>query len=309
MLSRQSSPSQARCSEVVPGRAVCAQADRSAGPDSSGSALLARAVRFSINPFLPRQSRGYNSFASEPTGEGLAIFLELLVELIGPVEPNTGFVVNVVDIDREVRSIVVPIFTERIRADFQAGSSIALRDLAELLRLAWNGLNGRFDTAKLSRLTLKLNPYRKLAIGCKEGRTMYFTEKFGFAATHKLWNTDFSERRNIELFGKCANPAGHGHNYVLEVTIEAPKDKDIAIGEFERVVDAELVQVVDHKNLNVDVPEFASVNPTVENIAVFAWKRLAGKFRDATLRCVTVWETDKTYCSYYGPGSPGRCDA
>jgi 6-pyruvoyltetrahydropterin/6-carboxytetrahydropterin synthase len=65
-------------------------------------------------------------------------------------------------------------------------------------------------------------------------------------------------------------------------------------------VDDELVQVVDHKNLNADVAEFGKTNPTVENIAVFAWGKLAGKFGEAKLHCVTVMETDKTYCSYYG---------
>jgi 6-pyruvoyltetrahydropterin/6-carboxytetrahydropterin synthase len=64
-------------------------------------------------------------------------------------------------------------------------------------------------------------------------------------------------------------------------------------------VDDELIKVVDHKNLNADVAEFSKTNPTVENIAAFAWKRIAGKFGEASLHCVTVWETDKTYCSYY----------
>ena len=58
--------------------------------------------------------------------------------------------------------------------------------------------------------------------------------------------------------------------------------------------------IVDHKNLNVDVEKFATTNPTVENIAVFAWERLNGKFAEAKLHCITVWETDKTCCSYYG---------
>ena len=71
-------------------------------------------------------------------------------------------------------------------------------------------------------------------------------------------------------------------------------------GDFEKIVDNELIRLVDHKNLNADVPEFSKTNPTVENIAVFAWKRLSGKFSRAALHCITVWETDKTFCSYYG---------
>jgi 6-pyruvoyltetrahydropterin/6-carboxytetrahydropterin synthase len=60
------------------------------------------------------------------------------------------------------------------------------------------------------------------------------------------------------------------------------------------------MKLIDHRNLNVEVEEFSKTNPTIENIAVFAWKKLAGKFGQATLHCITIWETDKTYCSYYG---------
>ncbi|OHB75813.1 MAG: hypothetical protein A2Z25_18160 [Planctomycetes bacterium RBG_16_55_9] len=130
---------------------------------------------------------------------------------------------------------------------------------------------------------------------------VFFSEKFEFAATHKLWNDDFSQERNFEVFGKCANPTGHGHNYVVEVTIKAPAaGDDFRIGGFERIVDDELIGLIDHKNLNVDLDTFKKTNPTVENIAAFAWNRLIGKFGAATLHCVSIWETDKTHCSYYG---------
>ena len=130
---------------------------------------------------------------------------------------------------------------------------------------------------------------------------IYFSEKFEFAAMHKLWNDDFSPERNFEVFGKCANPAGHGHNYVVEVTTKAPAGKDgFCIGDFERTVNDEFIKLVDHKNLNADVEYFAKAIATVENIAVFAWDKLVGKFGEAKLHCVTVWETDRTYCSYYG---------
>jgi 6-pyruvoyltetrahydropterin/6-carboxytetrahydropterin synthase len=129
----------------------------------------------------------------------------------------------------------------------------------------------------------------------------YFSEKFEFAATHKLWNDRFSDEQNREIFGKCANPSGHGHNYLVEVTVKTPADAEpLKIGQFERVVDSRLMQLLDHKNLNVDVPEFGNRIATVENLAVFAWERLAGQFDPAQLHCVTIWESDRTYCSYYG---------
>jgi 6-pyruvoyltetrahydropterin/6-carboxytetrahydropterin synthase len=262
---------------------------------------LGRQVRFSINPFLPGDSEGSNSFASRPGGEGLSIFLELCVEVVGEVEAATGFVVNVAEIDKSVRKFAVPIFAERIREDFRRGRHVGLSGIAELLRSAWGQLADKFGAAKVSRLSLKLNPFRRMAMDSKDLEMIYFSEKFEFAAMHKLWNDDFSEERNIEVFGKCANPAGHGHNYVVEVTVKRPAGgNDFCIGDFEKTVDNELIGVLDHKNLNVDIAEFSETNPTVENIAAFAWNRLAGKFAEATVHCVTVWETDRTYCSYYG---------
>lgn len=262
---------------------------------------LTRHVRFSINPFLAGREPGFNSFASKPAGEGLSLFLELSAEITGDVDPATGFVVNVTDIDRNVREFAVPIFTERIKKDFGRARHIGLPDLAELLISAMDRLDDTFGRARLNKLSLKLNPYRKITTESEDLEMLFFSEKFEFAATHKLWNDDFTEERNFEVFGKCANPTGHGHNYVVEVTIKMPAaGNHFHIGDFERIVDDELIKLIDHKNLNADLVAFGKTNPTVENIAVFAWNRLIGKFGEATLHCVSIWETDKTYCSYYG---------
>ncbi|MHC4474830.1 MAG: 6-pyruvoyl trahydropterin synthase family protein [Planctomycetota bacterium] len=262
---------------------------------------LARVVRFSVNPFLDQDSVGFNSYASKPPGVGLSIFFELCIELTGDVEPATGFVVNVTDIDNVVREFVVPIFGRRIREDFRQGKHVGFPALSRLLKLSWGQLADKFGSARLSRLTLALNPFRKMAVEDEDCTMVYFSEKFEFAAMHRLWNDDFSRQKNLEVFGKCANPTGHGHNYVLEVTVKVPKGADsLQVGEFEKAVDNEFITLVDHKNLNADVPDLGHINPTIENIAVFAWGRLVGKFGVAGLHCVTVWETNKTYCSYYG---------
>jgi len=237
----------------------------------------ARQVRFSVNPFLPGDTEGYNSYASRPSGEGLALFFELLVEVAGEVEPTTGFVVNVDDIDENVRRYVVPVFAGRIKEDFQQGRHIGFFEIAGLLTEAWGKLADKFGSGKLSKLSLNLNPFRKVGIDSEDSRMIYFSEKFEFAATHKLWNEQFSERKNYEVFGKCANPTGHGHNYIVEVTVKkAAGSNSFCIADFEKIVDDELIKFIDHKNLNADVAEFKENNPTIENIAVFA------------------------YCSYYG---------
>ena len=268
---------------------------------------LFRKVRFSINPFLEEDAAGFNSYCSKPAGDGLAIFFELTVELAGSVDRATGFVVNVTDIDRIVRQFAVPVFSEKIRHWFGSEKHTGFEQINELLRTCQRKLSDKFGGKSLSRLCLSLNPNRKIAIDCEPVRGLadgdenmiYFGEKFDFAATHMLWNKSFSEQENFKLFGKCANPAGHGHNYIVEVTVKA-KPGDLCIADYEKIVDENLVKIVDHKNLNVDVPYFSNVLPTVENIVCFAWKKLNGKFKNAKLHCITVWETDKTYCSYYG---------
>ena len=260
---------------------------------------LARQVRFSINPFLDEGEEGYNSYASKPCGRGLCLYFGLWVELKGNVDEGTGFVVNVVDIDRAVRKIVVPIFLEHIKKSFIKAEHISLLNLCGVLKEAWKVLCDKFASEELCKLGLELNPFRKLTIESEDCEMFLFSEKFEFAAMHTLWNDAFSKERNIEVFGKCANPAGHGHNYIIEVTVEKPIDEnEFSITGFQKTVEDEFIAAVDHKNLNVDVAEFAEKNTTVENITALAWNRLKGGFHGAELSSVTVWETDKTYCTY-----------
>ena len=262
---------------------------------------LARQVRFSINPFLPKQEEGSNSFVSEPAGEGLSLFFELTVEVAGDIEPATGFVVNVTEIDKNIRRFAVPLFVERVTQDFRQAKHIGFSAIVEVLLAARSRLADKFGTARLNRLSLKLNPFRTVTVDTKDLDMAFFCEKFEFAATHKLWNDEFSEQKNLDVFGKCANPTGHGHNYVAEVEVSMPAARDdFRVGDFEKTVDNELIKLLDHRNLNIDLEHFGKTNPTVENIAAFAWNQLVGKFGKGALHRITVWETDKTYCSYYG---------
>jgi 6-pyruvoyltetrahydropterin/6-carboxytetrahydropterin synthase len=261
---------------------------------------LVRKVRFSVEPFGDGRSAGFNSYGAKPCGEGLSLFFEVSVGLAGQSDKDTGFVVNVMDIDRIVRQHAVPAFAENIRKAFRNGKQLRISETAGLLASVRDILRDKFDGAMLTELGLALNPYRKIDFDCEDMKMYYFSEKFDFAAMHKLWNDRFSEQKNFEVFGKCANPSGHGHNYIVEVTIKAARDSDICIGDFERVVDGEFVKLVDHKNLNADVGALAGVNPTIENLAEFAWAKLNGRFGEAKLHSVSIWESDRTCCTYYG---------
>lgn len=276
---------------------------------------LGRQIRFSINPFLDEDVPGYNAYTSKPAGEGLAIFLQLDVQVVGPVRPETGFIINVVEIDQAARDHAVPVFAEHVRAAYRKGEHVGLNGIVRMLSLAWRRLTGKFDPARIDRLALWLNPFRKITMDDKNAGTICFSEKFEFAAMHKLWNDDFSERQNFEVFGKCANPTGHGHNYIVEVTVEVCSDAvrrsdricphghttnttGFQMGAFQQVVETHLIDAIDHKNLNADVPDFANTIPTIENLAAFAWSRLVGRFGGATLHSITIWESDRTYCTY-----------
>jgi 6-pyruvoyltetrahydropterin/6-carboxytetrahydropterin synthase len=262
---------------------------------------LSRQIRFSVNPFLTETPTGDNSYSSKPCGEGLALFFALWVELQAQVDPDTGFVVNVVEIDKVIRKSVIGVFADFVTDRFRQAKHISLPDTCKLLEQTWPVINNQFGNAQLTKLGLQLNPSRKISIQIGNQTMTYFSEKFEFAAMHKLWNKSFTDEKNFEVFGKCANPSGHGHNYVIEVTIEKQNiDDTFKIGTFEELVSKEFIDLVDHKNLNEDVPEFAETIPTVENIAVFAWEMLSEKIGPARLSNVTVWESDRTSCTYCG---------
>lgn len=265
--------------------------------------ILSRQVRFSIDPFLPQQE-GYNSYSSKPAGgDGLSLYLALWVDLASELNPDTGFVVNVSAIDKLVRQTVIPRFVETIQSYFKFKKTPQLWDMAALLRNCLPLVEAGFPDKKLKQLKLELNPYRSIILRAEDADMFVYSEKFEFAAMHRLWNDAFDDVANYEMFGKCANPAGHGHNYIIEVRVES-RIEDISegwIGEYQRVVKEFFVDIVDHKNLNLDVSGFETRNPTVENLSQFAWEKLAGKFSGCRLYKVILWENDRTYCSYCGP--------
>jgi 6-pyruvoyltetrahydropterin/6-carboxytetrahydropterin synthase len=259
---------------------------------------LLRQVRFSVNPFLDETAEGANSYCSRPCGEGLAVYLCLSIELKAEVNADTGFVVNVTEIDRSVRQYAVPIFEKEIRKNYRKAKHIGFDVLFGLISEVWGVLKDKFGDAKVASLSLDLNPNRKICARSKDLKVITISEKFEFAATHKLWNESFSNEKNFRVFGKCANPNGHGHNYIVEVTLAITDLERFEMSEVQKVVNEEFISIVDHKNLNVDVSEFSRKNPTVENITTYGWDCLVGKFTHSEITAITIWESDKMYCTY-----------
>jgi 6-pyruvoyltetrahydropterin/6-carboxytetrahydropterin synthase len=130
------------------------------------------------------------------------------------------------------------------------------------------------------------------------------TRLLRFNAAHRVHNPSLSAEENTRLFGKCNNPNWHGHNYTLEVSVTGEPDPVtgyvIDLGAVKRIVESEFVDLVDHKNFNLDVPFMADVNPTTENIIVACWRRLEPALRPARLARLKLWETENNYVEYEG---------
>jgi 6-pyruvoyltetrahydropterin/6-carboxytetrahydropterin synthase len=129
--------------------------------------------------------------------------------------------------------------------------------------------------------------------------TLYVTRRERFSAGHTLYNPEFSDERNREVFGKCSNPAGHGHNYVLDVTLRGEADGETGylfdLKELSALVRKLVIDDVDHRNLNVDVDWLRGVIPTTENLASTFWDRLDANLPRSLLYSVRVRETEKNW--------------
>lgn len=130
------------------------------------------------------------------------------------------------------------------------------------------------------------------------------TRKAEFSAAHFYYNDGWSQQENERVYGKCANRNGHGHNYTLEVTVAGEVDPVsgfvVDLKALKDLINREVVQIYDHRHLNLEVPEFRSVNPTTENIAIAIWRRLQAKLEGARLHRVRVYEMPDLFADYCG---------
>jgi 6-pyruvoyltetrahydropterin/6-carboxytetrahydropterin synthase len=130
------------------------------------------------------------------------------------------------------------------------------------------------------------------------------TRRAEFSSSHYYWNDAWSPEENERVFGKCSNRNGHGHNYILEVTVEGNVDPTsgfvVDLKHLKDVMEREVVSVYDHRHLNLEVSEFAKTIPTTENISIAIWNRLNGKVGDARLHRVRVYEMADLFADYYG---------
>jgi 6-pyruvoyltetrahydropterin/6-carboxytetrahydropterin synthase len=136
------------------------------------------------------------------------------------------------------------------------------------------------------------------------------TKRVEFSACHRLYHPDFSEEKNWEVFGICNNPNGHGHNYVLDVTLAGSPDPQtgmiIDLKQLKDLLEDLLLSRVDHKNLNLDVPFLRGCVPTVEMLVIRIWEQLDGKIPGGRLAELTLYESRTNFARYRGPNGPQR---
>ncbi|MBL0328476.1 MAG: 6-carboxytetrahydropterin synthase [Bacteroidetes bacterium] len=135
---------------------------------------------------------------------------------------------------------------------------------------------------------------------------IYITRREHFNAAHKLHNPNWTDEQNAEIFGKCANPNWHGHNYNLYVTVKGNVNPDtgysVNLKDLSTIIRTHITDKLDHKNLNLDVPFMKGVMPSTENVAIAIWKELVPHVNamDCKLHSIKLFETENNFVEYFG---------
>ena len=239
-----------------------------------------------------------NAWAGWPGTQVLAPFLVWRCSLRGPISPETDYLCNVKWVDQIVRGQF-----ERTRdrhpPTHPPGPIGLLGDVYASVRTEVAAAG----TIELTRLEMDLSPFLQFAIESREDQMVCVTHEYEFSAAHRLHHHGWSVEENQTVYGKCNNPHGHGHNYVVQVTWKLPRTAEptLSLETWDAVVKQHVIERLDHRHLNVEVPPFDRLNPTVENIAVTIWDWLVEKFAPPLqLHNVRVYETPKTWADYCG---------
>ena len=135
-------------------------------------------------------------------------------------------------------------------------------------------------------------------------KTIYITRRETFNAAHKLWRPEWSDEKNWEVFGKCSNHNWHGHNFQLLVTVKGIPHPETGfvmnLKLLSQIIREHIIEALDHKNLNLDVPEFQDLNPTAENIVVVIWNKIRKRIQTNLDLEIVLYETPRNFVTYRG---------
>jgi 6-pyruvoyltetrahydropterin/6-carboxytetrahydropterin synthase len=217
------------------------------------------------------------------------------VEVAGMVAEPTGMIVNIKDVDAVLKKQLLPRFVNRSINDEIAHFASVAPCLENLMVYLWNEIQsiGLPREASLTRIRLEEMP---LLYGEYDGMKTTITRVYEFAASHRLHSSVLDADENVELYAKCNNLNGHGHNYLLEVTVGGTPDPRTGmicdISTLDQIVNVNVVDRYDHKNLDLDIPEFSGTITTSENVSQEIFRRLEVVL-PSTLERVRLHETTR----------------
>lgn len=254
---------------------------------------------------------------SSPNNGGLRVtghtYL-LDVGVRGAIQPETGLLINIKELDAIVKQHIVAHLQDSCINDavpfFQSrpvSSEYLALYIAETLLPLLETTSVRIHSVRIQPLPTLFSEW----IWHLENPIMLVTRIYEFSASHRLYSEDLSEEENLELFGKCSNPNGHGHNYQLEVTIEGPINphtgRILPIQVLDNLVEREVLARYDHRHLNLDVPDFFHAVPTAEMIVKTIWERLQPFIpTPARLYRLRLHETPRNLFEYFGEDETER---
>jgi 6-pyruvoyltetrahydropterin/6-carboxytetrahydropterin synthase len=239
--------------------------------------------RYWQDELSPEQNQALFGGWASPYNHGHNYVLD--VETRGPIDPATGMVVNIKDIDAVLQDRVVLPFNQKSLNDEVSEFSHrapSIENLLDVIRARLTDLPRGVDLVGLT-----LHETDRLS-GNWTPTAMTLTRTYEFAASHRLHVQELSQEENVALFGKCNNAMGHGHNYSLEVTVGGIPDQqsgmlcDLTL--LDSVVEREIIDRYDHKNLNFDIAELAGQNPTSEVVGLAIFDRLQKAIPDQLVK-------------------------
>ena len=261
--------------------------------------LLSREIRFALAPPHTASDReSANGWAGWPATNLIVPQLVLRCQLRGAPDEQTGYLCNIKLIDEMLRQIVTEHLIPELAKNSVQTAEQLLRSVYRLAHQQWTA------RPEIVSIELGLSPWLTYTIDAEDSEMILLTQQFEFSAAHRLHCDELSDEENRTLFGKCNNPEGHGHNYVIDVTVGRHTDSTnpdvIAFDQLEATVKRLVIDRLDHKHLNRDVEYFRDINPSVENIAIAIFNWLENQLGQAKLQKVRVYETPKTWAEYAG---------
>lgn len=242
--------------------------------------------------------------AANPNSHGHNYVLDVMVK--GAIAADDGMVINLTTLDALLKEEVIAHYDHKHlnRQHPVFAVTPQLQPTIENIVIEiWQRLGAHLGPGMLHRVRL-YERATHFADYYGENRMVYLTKAYEFSAAHRLHSHLLSDAENREIFGKCNNPAGHGHNYVLEVTVKGEVDTKTGLvarqAHLDAVVEKEVFGRFDYKHLNLDAPEFDQLNPTSENFVKVLWDLLAPNLQPATLHRLRLRETPKNHFDYYG---------